>query len=84
MRSICVCLFFRNLCAVLSARDIYRTLSEILFLKANEDRSFVAKMVNLLNTILMTTHELYHLRDELKHFKLPVSSSNASNSWPMN
>ncbi|XP_063724945.1 protein VAC14 homolog isoform X2 [Symsagittifera roscoffensis] len=68
----------RNLCALLSARDVYRTLSELLLLRVTavhhedgQDRQFVSKMVNLLNTILMTTHELYHLRDELKHFKLP-------------
>ncbi|XP_075262730.1 protein VAC14 homolog isoform X2 [Convolutriloba macropyga] len=61
----------RNLCALLSARDVYRTLSEILLSKTQEERPFVSKMVNLLNTILMTTHELFHLRDELKHFKLP-------------
>ena len=67
--------WYRNLCALLSARDVYRTLSEILLSKTQEERPFVSKMVNLLNTILMTTHELFHLRDELKHFKLPVSSN---------
>lgn len=62
---------FRQLCVLLNAEDIYKALSKILLKEKN--LKFVATMVDVLNTILLTSAELYDLRVQLKNFDKPVS-----------
>jgi vacuole morphology and inheritance protein 14 len=57
----------------LNSEDIYRTLSEILL--HEEDLKFASTMVETLNTILLTSSELFELRTKLKDLKTEVSSS---------
>jgi len=68
----------RQLCVLLSAKAIYRTISEILL---NEDNcKFATVMVETLNTILLTSSELFELRTQLKELKTRVKSfSNTQN-----
>ncbi|PSN34186.1 Protein VAC14 [Blattella germanica] len=54
----------RQLCVLLNSEDIYRTLSEILL--HEEDLKFASNMVETLNTILLTSSELFELRTKLK------------------
>lgn len=63
----------RQLAFVLNAEDIYRSISEILV--KEEDTSFASTMVQILNTILLTSTELYELRSQLKDLKTPESCS---------
>ncbi|XP_029641338.1 protein VAC14 homolog [Octopus sinensis] len=63
----------RQLALQLNAEDIYRTLSEILM--QEEDASFACIMVQTLNTILLTSTELFELRNQLKDLKTPESCS---------
>jgi vacuole morphology and inheritance protein 14 len=56
----------------LNSEDIYRTLSEILL--HEEDLKFASTMVETLNTILLTSSELFELRTKLKDLKTEVSS----------
>lgn len=66
-------LIIKQLCALLNAEDIYRTLAEIL---SNESESkFDAMMVRKLNTILFTSSELYELRSTLRNIQDPKSAS---------
>ena len=52
---------------LLSPEDIYKTLAETL---ANEtDPNFVAIMVKILSSILLTTTELHELRVKLKNLQ---------------
>lgn len=62
---------FRQLCVLLNAEDIYKALSKILLQEKN--LKFVATMVDVLNTILLTSAELYDLRLQLRNFNKPVS-----------
>ncbi|KAL3288363.1 hypothetical protein HHI36_002811 [Cryptolaemus montrouzieri] len=56
----------RQLCVLLSAEGIYRTLANLL---RNElDLKFVCLMVEHLNMILLTSSELFELRTRLKNF----------------
>ena len=57
---------------LLNSEDIYRTLSEILL--HEEDLRFASVMVEILNTILLTSSELFELRTKLKDLKTEVSS----------
>lgn len=54
----------RQLCVLLNAEDIYRALAEILL--GRPDLRFAAHMVQTLNTILLTSTELFELRNRLK------------------
>lgn len=55
----------RQLCVLLTAEDIYRTLAHLLQKEA--DLKFVSLMVEHLNMILLTSAELYELRNKLRH-----------------
>jgi len=60
------------LCVLLSAEAIYRSVSEILL---DEDNfKFANVMVETLNTILLTSAELFELRMQLKELKTRVSN----------
>ncbi|GAB1601196.1 protein VAC14 homolog [Argonauta hians] len=63
----------RQLALQLNAEDIYRALSEIL--RRETDAQFACIMVQTLNTILLTSTELFELRNQLKDLKTPESCS---------
>ena len=65
--------FYRQLCLLLNAEDIYRALSEIIV--QEEDLLFASLMVRYLNMILLTSSELFDLRDQLRELATPVSNS---------
>lgn len=68
------CLFFffyRQLCLLLNAEDIYRAMSEILLQES--DFQFASLMVRYLNMILLTSSELFDLRDQLRELATAVS-----------
>ncbi|XP_076279941.1 protein VAC14 homolog isoform X1 [Lasioglossum baleicum] len=54
----------RELCVLLSAEDIYKTLAKILLEEQN--LSFACTMIQTLNVILLTSSELFDLRNKLK------------------
>ena len=62
--------FFRQLCLLLNAEDIYRAMSEILL--QEEDFQFASLMVRYLNMILLTSSELFDLRDQLRELATAV------------
>ncbi|PVD20795.1 hypothetical protein C0Q70_18956 [Pomacea canaliculata] len=61
----------RQLSVYLSADAIFRSLAEILILET--DVEFACTMVQTLNTILLTSTELYDLRSQLKDLKTEES-----------
>lgn len=61
---------FRQLCVLLKAEDIYKTLAQILLEENN--LKFASLMVEHLNMILLTSSELYELRNNMKALKLDV------------
>ncbi|XP_064641038.1 protein VAC14 homolog isoform X2 [Lineus longissimus] len=61
----------RQLCLLLNPEDIYRTLSEILL--HEQDTAFACQMVQTLNSILLTSTELFELRMQLKDLKTEES-----------
>lgn len=63
----------RQLCLFLNAEHIYRSLSEIL-LESHELR-FATEMVQILNQILLTSSELFELRNQLKDLATERSAS---------
>ncbi|KAG6460747.1 hypothetical protein O3G_MSEX012197 [Manduca sexta] len=63
----------RQLCVLLNAEDIYRAVSRIL--QQERNLRFVATMVDVLNTILLTSAELYDLRLQLRNFNKPATHS---------
>lgn len=63
--------FIRQLCVLLNAEDIYRTLAQILLEEPN--LKFASLMVEQLNMILLTSSELYELRTGLKDLNTKVS-----------
>lgn len=63
----------RELCILLSAEDIYKTLANILLEEQN--LSFACTMIQTLNVILLTSSELFDLRNKLRHLDSPVSST---------
>ena len=62
---------------LLSAEDIYRSLAELLLQESN--LKFARLMVETLNTILLTTSELFELRNRLRNLSTQVISSPQSN-----
>jgi len=54
----------RQLCVLLSAEDIYKSISELLV--KEENLKFARLMVETLSTILLTASELFDLRTRLK------------------
>lgn len=69
-------LLFRQLCVLLNAEDIYKTLAEILLKDTN--LKFASLMVDHLNMILLTSSELFELRNRLKDLSTEVSSKSYS------
>jgi len=63
----------RQLCLLLNAEDIYRALSEIIV--QEEDFQFASLMVRYLNMILLTSSELFDLRNQLRELATPESCS---------
>lgn len=61
----------RELCILLSAEDIYKTLAKILLEESN--LSFACTMIQTLNVILLTSSELFDLRNKLKDLDSLVS-----------
>jgi vacuole morphology and inheritance protein 14 len=67
-------LVLRQLCQLLTAEDIFKSLSHII---VNEpDVWFACKIVQTLNTILLTSTELFELRTQLKNLDTQVCTSN--------
>nr|XP_023024836.1 protein VAC14 homolog [Leptinotarsa decemlineata] len=63
----------RQLCVLLNAEDIYKTLAQILVKETNF--KFGSLMVEHLNMILLTSSELYDMRNRLKDLKTEESRS---------
>ncbi|XP_046552711.1 protein VAC14 homolog isoform X1 [Haliotis rubra] len=63
----------RQLAVYLNADALFRCLAEIL--PQEEDVTFVCTMVQTLNTILLTSTELFHLRSQLKDLQTEESCS---------
>ncbi|CAG9861104.1 unnamed protein product [Phyllotreta striolata] len=63
----------RQLCVLLNAEKIYRTLAEIL--KKEINLKFASIMVEHLNMILLTSSELYDMRNNLKDLLTEESKS---------
>ncbi|XP_056637981.1 protein VAC14 homolog isoform X1 [Diorhabda sublineata] len=63
----------RQLCVLLNAEDIFRTLAQIL--RNENNLKFANIMVEHLNMILLTSSELYILRNKLKDLKTETSKS---------
>lgn len=66
----CICIYFRQLCHLLNAEDIFQSFSKILV--EEDDLDFAKKMVQTLNTILLTSTELFGLRIQLKNLNSQV------------
>lgn len=62
---------FRQLCTLLNSEDIYRAFSEVLL--EEENLKFTSTMIDYLNTILLTSSELFELRTRLKDLKTEES-----------
>ncbi|XP_058836693.1 protein VAC14 homolog isoform X2 [Topomyia yanbarensis] len=67
-------LIIRQLCRLLNAEYIYRTFGEIL-LEENTNLRFASTMVRTLNMILLTTSDLFDLRNSLRDIKTDKSAS---------
>ncbi|XP_030831703.1 protein VAC14 homolog [Strongylocentrotus purpuratus] len=63
----------RQLCLLLNAEHIYQALSKILL--DSPDMKFATTMVQTLNTILLTSTELFDLRNKLKDLRTEASCS---------
>ncbi|XP_018577601.1 protein VAC14 homolog [Anoplophora glabripennis] len=63
----------RQLCVLLNAEDIYRTLAQTLLKEQN--LKFASLMVEHLNMILLTSSELYEMRNRLKDLKTEENKS---------
>lgn len=61
----------RQLCLLINPEDIYRSFSEILL--NYEDLCFAYTIVQTLNTILLTSSELFELRAQLRDLKTDES-----------
>ncbi|XP_026320504.1 protein VAC14 homolog isoform X2 [Hyposmocoma kahamanoa] len=61
----------RQLCVLLNAEEVYRALA--CCLQRERDLRFVATMVDVLGTILLTAAELYDLRQQLRAFDKPAT-----------
>lgn len=60
----------RQLCLLLNAENIFHSMADILL--REEDLRFASTMVHTLNTILLTSSELFQLRNQLKDLKTLV------------
>ncbi|KAG8143783.1 hypothetical protein E2320_000955, partial [Naja naja] len=60
----------RQLCLLLNAENIFHSMADILL--REEDLRFASTMVHTLNTILLTSSELFQLRNQLKDLKSPL------------
>ena len=58
------------MCVLLNPEDIYRMFSSILL--EENDSEFSLSMVDILNTILLTSSELFDLRNSLKELNTQV------------
>lgn len=67
-------LIIRQLCVLLNAEYIYRTFAEIIT-NENINIKFASTMVRTLNMILLTSSELFDLRNSLKDIRNPKSAS---------
>ncbi|TRY54537.1 hypothetical protein DNTS_033403 [Danionella cerebrum] len=56
--------FYKQLCLLLHAENIFHSMADILL--KEEDLKFASTMVQTLNTILLTSAELFQLRNQLK------------------
>lgn len=63
-----------RLCALLDAKTIYQILAEIIY-EENTNLKFASTMVRTLNTILLTTSELFELRMLLKDISNEVNTT---------
>ncbi|XP_053255367.1 protein VAC14 homolog [Podarcis raffonei] len=61
----------RQLCLLLNAENIFHSMADILL--REEDLKFASTMVHTLNTILLTSSELFQLRNQLKDLKTAES-----------
>uniref|UniRef100_A0A8C9S2V0 Protein VAC14 homolog n=1 Tax=Scleropages formosus TaxID=113540 RepID=A0A8C9S2V0_SCLFO len=61
----------RQLCLLLHAENIFHSMAEILL--KEEDLKFASTMVQTLNTILLTSAELFQLRNQLKDLRTQES-----------
>lgn len=66
---------YRQLCLLLNAENIFHSMADILL--REEDLKFASTMVHTLNTILLTSSELFQLRNQLKDLKTPVWAAGA-------
>nr|XP_057906250.1 protein VAC14 homolog [Doryrhamphus excisus] len=63
----------RQLCLLLHAENIFHSMADILL--KEEDLKFASTMVQTLNTILLTSAELFQLRNQLKDLRTAESCS---------
>ncbi len=63
----------RQLCLLLHAENIFHSMADILL--KEEDLKFASTMVQTLNTILLTSAELFQLRNQLKDLRTQVTSA---------
>lgn len=68
-------LIIRQLCVLLNAEFIYRTFAEII-LEETRNIRFASTMVQTLHTILISSSELFELRQMLKDIRNEVSLIN--------
>ncbi|XP_056381392.1 protein VAC14 homolog isoform X1 [Hyla sarda] len=61
----------RQLCLLLNAENIFHSMADILL--REEDLKFASTMVQNLNSILLTSSELFQLRNQLKDLQTPES-----------
>lgn len=61
----------RQLCLLLHAENIFHSMADILL--KEEDLKFASTMVQTLNTILLTSAELFQLRNQLKDLRTQVT-----------
>lgn len=61
----------RQLCLLLHAENIFHSMADILL--KEEDLKFASTMVQTLNTILLTSAELFQLRNQLKDLRTQVA-----------
>ncbi|XKL59384.1 hypothetical protein PGB90_000400 [Kerria lacca] len=61
----------RQLCVLLNSEDVFKTLAKVLLNEVN--LKFASNMVEHLNTILLTSPELFSLRTKLKDLKTEES-----------
>lgn len=66
-------MFSSQLCILLNAEVIYRIFAEIIF-EETSNFKFASTMVRTLNTILLTTSELFELRMRLKDITNKVTT----------